>query len=61
MHTYVFTGIVLCNDVPIDRNHTAVTQAVSTQKARNNIAWRYKQQYNLAGKITLVGEMRKEI
>lgn len=57
--TYSYSGPVMCFDTCLEQNYRAETYAVSPNKARNNISYRYKKANNLApnAKITLPGEL----
>lgn len=58
---YEYKGAVMEFDKCVDRNWTATTWAASENKARSNLAYRYKQETNRAKgcSITLPGKLTK--
>ena len=56
---YIYQGPVMLFDNCVERSWKAQTWAVSEQKARNNLTFRYKQDHNLAAqaKISLPGRV----
>ena len=59
MKLYEFRGVVMHNDRVIDGNCIMHSRAVSPAKARSNMAWRYKKEIGLGGKVSLIGEIRE--
>lgn len=57
---YEYKGPVMEFDNCVDRNWSATTWAASEQKARSNLAYRYKMDNNRAKncKITLPGKLK---
>lgn len=57
--TYIYKGPVMLFDNCIEQSWTAETWAESEKKARNNLAYRYKMDHDLASraKISLPGRL----
>ena len=61
MDRYVYEGPVMEFNHIVAERWSASTQAVSESKARSNLAYQFKKQYNRApaSKITLPGKITK--
>lgn len=61
MNLYTYDGPVMYFDTCIERRWTASTYAVSVEKARNNLTYRYKKASNRTtnAKISLPGRVVK--
>lgn len=61
MKTYQYNGPVMLFDRCITNKWSGETRAVSGEKAKSNLAFRYKADHNMArtAKITLPGTVRE--
>ena len=60
-HTYVYKGPVMLFDKVVADNWSASTNAVSDGKARSNLAYKFKKQFNMVPsmRIILPGELKR--
>lgn len=61
MKHYIYKGPIYAFETLKEYYYEAETWATSPTKARNNIAYRYKKEHNIASncKLTLPGELRE--
>lgn len=63
MNTYYYSGPVMQFNTCLHEKWRASTQAVSEKKARSNLEYRFKKEYDMEpySKVSLTGKIRMDV